>query len=1106
MLNSFVKGISKVFGNKADRDVKELYPIVDEINSHYVKLSSLSNDELRAKTAEFKQRVNDYLSDIDSQIATLKAEINAAELHEIQKKEDAYEQIDELEKQRDEKLEEILNEIHPEAFAVVKETARRFTENDEVIATATDYDRDLAATKENIIIQGADVKYKTKWMAAGVEVEWNMVHYDVQLIGGSVLHKGKIAEMATGEGKTLVSTLPAYLNALGQRGVHIVTVNDYLARRDCEWNAPIFQFHGLKVDCIDYYPSHSEERRNAYKADITFGTNNEFGFDYLRDNMAHSPEDQVQLKHHFAMIDEVDSVLIDDARTPLIISGPVPKGDQHEFNDLKPRIQRLVDAQKRYLATALTDAKKLIAEGKTSEKEGGLLLYRCYRGFPKNKPLIKFLGEQGNKAIMTKTENFYLQDQQKQMHIVDEELYFTIEEKNNQIELTDKGIELITADGEDESFFILPDVGAAIADLEKLNLSEEEKLKRKDELMRDFSIKSERIHSINQLLKAYAMFEKDVEYIIQDGKIKIVDEQTGRVMEGRRYSDGLHQAIEAKENVKVEAATQTFATITLQNFFRMYHKLSGMTGTAETEAGEFWEIYKLDVVVIPTNKPIIRDDREDLVYKTVREKFNAVSEEVLRLQKEGRPILVGTTSVEVSELLSRMLSMKKIKHNVLNAKQHQREADIVAEAGQAGAVTIATNMAGRGTDIKLGKGVIDSGGLAIIGTERHESRRVDRQLRGRAGRQGDPGSSQFFVSLEDNLMRLFGSDRVTRIMDRFGYDEGEVIQHSMISKTIERSQKKVEQNNFGIRKRLLEYDDVMNKQRVVIYSRRKNALYGERLSVDINNALYDWIEDNVTLYKESSDFEGFNLETLRHLAFETELSEQQFLDTNTGELVQQIFDEALDAYARKTNAISTRALEVFKNIHRERGDDVKNILVPFSDGKKGINVSVNLQKALETNGAEITNAFERFVALAAIDDHWKEHLRELDDLKQTANNASYEQKDPLLIYKLESFNLFQTMINELNSEIISLLFKSNIPAQTSNDMREAKERKRADLSKMRTSRASEAIVDQRQTQSAQQSEPQEVKVPVKSEKKVGRNDPCPCGSGKKYKKCHGKDA
>lgn len=1105
MINSLVKGISKLFGSKADKDVQVIFPYVEKINKEYNKLQSLTNDQLRNKTQEFKNRINDYLSDIDSEIAGLKDEIKKASIHEIDKKEAAYDKIDALEKNRDEKLEEILDQLLPEAFAVVKETARRFTENDNLIATATEKDRDLAAEKEHIAIQGSDVIYNTTWDAAGQQVEWNMIHYDVQLIGGVVLHQGKIAEMATGEGKTLVSTLPAYLNALGQRGVHIVTVNDYLARRDCEWNAPIFQFHGLSVDCLDYYKPHTEERRQAYLADITYGTNNEFGFDYLRDNMAHSPSEQVQQKHHFAMIDEVDSVLIDDARTPLIISGPTPKGDIHEFNELKPKIQKLVDAQKRYLNTALTDSKKLIAEGKTSEKDAGLLLYRCYRGLPKNKPLIKYLGEQGIKAIMTRAENYYLQDQQKEMHVVDAELFFTVDEKNNQIELTDKGIDLISNNSDDKDFFVLPDVGSAIADLEKSSLSAEEKVKRKDELMRDFSVKSERIHSINQLLKAYAMFEKDVEYIIQDGKVKIVDEQTGRVMDGRRYSDGLHQAIEAKENVKVEAATQTFATITLQNFFRMYHKLSGMTGTAETEEGEFWEIYKLDVVVIPTNRPISRDDKEDLVYKTVREKFNAVAEEIIRLQNQGRPVLVGTTSVEISELLSRMLNMRKIKHNVLNAKQHQREADIVAEAGQPGSITIATNMAGRGTDIKLGNGVKEAGGLAIIGTERHDSRRVDRQLRGRAGRQGDPGSSQFYVSLEDNLMRLFGSDRVSKVMDRFGYEEGEVIQHSLITKTIERSQKKVEQNNFGIRKRLLEYDDVMNKQRVVIYTRRKNALYGDRLSVDINNALYDWVEEHVTSYKDAQDFEGFNLETLRHLAFETNLREEQFLNRKTDDLVQTIFEELLDAYDRKNKDIKERALIVFKNIYRERGNDVKNILVPFSDGRKSINVSVNLQKAIDTEGEEIVNAFERFVALASIDDHWKEHLRELDDLKQTANNASYEQKDPLLIYKLESFNLFQSMINTLNSEIVSLLLKGNIPIQGSDDMQEAKERKRADMTKMRTSRVAEALVSQNQAQSGNDNEPVEVATPVRNEVKVGRNDPCPCGSGKKYKKCHGQN-
>ena len=1105
MINSLVNGIQKLFGNKADKDVKGLEPFVGKINTEFNKLENLTNDELRGKTNSFKQQVNDYLSEIDIKIADLKSEIKNTTVHEIDKREDAYEQIDSLEEERDKKLEEILNQILPEAFAVVKETARRFTENDKIIASATEYDRDLAATKPHINIKNDEVVYNTTWDAAGQEVSWNMIHYDVQLIGGVVLHQGKIAEMQTGEGKTLVSTLPAYLNALGQRGVHIVTVNDYLARRDAEWNAPIFQFHGLKVDCLDYYRPHSPERKEAYLADITYGTNNEFGFDYLRDNMAHSPDEQVQQKHHFAMIDEVDSVLIDDARTPLIISGPTPKGDIHEFNELKPRIQKVVDAQKRYLNTALSDAKKLIKEGKTNEKEGGLLLYRNYRGFPKNKPLIKFLGEQGIKAIMTKAENYYLQDQQKEMHIVDEELYFTIDEKNNQVELTDKGIDLISENSGDKDFFILPDVGSSIAELEKSSLSDKQKQQKKDELMRDFSVKSERVHSINQLLKAYAMFEKDVEYIIQDGKVKIVDEQTGRVMDGRRYSDGLHQAIEAKENVKVEAATQTFATITLQNFFRMYHKLSGMTGTAETEAGELWEIYKLDVVVIPTNRPIARDDREDLVYKTVREKFNAVAEEIVSLQKEGRPVLVGTTSVEISELLSRMLNMRKIKHNVLNAKQHQREADIVAEAGQPGSVTLATNMAGRGTDIKLGKGVKEAGGLAIIGTERHDSRRVDRQLRGRAGRQGDPGSSQFFVSLEDNLMRLFGSDRVSKVMDRFGYEEGEVIQHSMISKTIERSQKKVEQNNFGIRKRLLEYDDVMNKQRVVIYTRRKNALYGDRLSLDINNALYDWVEENVNEFKDINDYHGFKSETLRHLAFDPQVDEEDFNETKPNILTQNIFDQLLNAYDRKNQSIKERALVVFNKINNERGEEVKNILVPFSDGKKSLNVSINLKKAIETNGDEIINAFERYVALASIDENWKDHLRELDDLKQSANNASIEQKDPLLIYKLESFNLFQVMISSLNAEITSILFKGDIATQDSGDVKEAKEIKRSDNRSLKTSRASEAIVNQNTGQD-NQDKPKETPVPVRAEQKVGRNDNCPCGSGKKYKKCHGKNS
>ncbi|MCB0734778.1 MAG: preprotein translocase subunit SecA [Flavobacteriales bacterium] len=1099
MINKIVKGITGVFGNKAQRDLKELQPYVGKINSFYDSYRSLSNDQLRAKTDEFVGRINDHLSDIDTAIADLRSKVNTSKASQIEERENWYKEIDELESQRDKELEVALNDLLPEAFAVVKETARRFTENDTVDVTATDYDRDLAATRPHINILGSSAVYDTTWEAAGATVVWNMIHYDVQLIGGVVLHKGKIAEMATGEGKTLVSTLPAYLNALGKRGVHVVTVNDYLARRDCEWNAPIFQFHGLKVDCIDYYRPNSEDRRRAYKADITYGTNNEFGFDYLRDNMAHSPEDLVQGKHHYAMIDEVDSVLIDDARTPLIISGPIPKGDQHEFADLKPRIQRLVEAQKRTLTASLQEAKKLIAEGK--DKEGGLHLFRAHRGLPKSKPLIKFLGEQGVKALMLKTENYYLQDQQKEMHVVDEELYFTIDEKNNQVELTDKGIELITSSGEDKNFFIIPDVGSLMADLEKANLSPEETRSRKDEVMRDFSVKSERIHSVNQLLKAYTLFERDVEYIVQDNKVKIVDEQTGRVMDGRRYSDGLHQAIEAKENVKVEAATQTFATITLQNYFRMYHKLSGMTGTAETEAGEFWEIYELDVTVIPTNKPIIRDDKEDLVYKTKRAKYNAVIEEILRLQEQGRPVLVGTTSVEVSETLSRMLNLRKLKHNVLNAKHHQREAEIVAEAGLQGAVTIATNMAGRGTDIKLKPEVIQAGGLAILGTERHDSRRVDRQLRGRAGRQGDPGSSQFFVSLEDDLMRLFNSDRVVKIMDTLGYDESEVIQHSSITKTIERSQKKVEQNNFGIRKRLLEYDDVMNKQRVVVYSRRRHALHGDRLSVDINNALYDWVDEKVAQFQDVSDFDGFKLECLRILAYEPSISEEDFLNTG-GNVTQLVFDELQEHYQQKSQFIIDQATPVLKNIHRERGENVRNVLVPFTDGTKAISVPVSLEKAIEDESFELINAFERLMALAVIDDNWKEHLRELDDLKQAANNASLEQKDPLLIYKLESFNLFKDMVAKMNEETLSLLFRSYIQNQDPDQVKEARQVQRQEP-KLTASRSD--VGGGPQEQQAQSAGPRERTQPLRTEKKVGRNDPCPCGSGKKYKKCHGAD-
>ncbi|MFT5725543.1 MAG: preprotein translocase subunit SecA [Bacteroidia bacterium] len=1095
MLGNIVKGISGMFGSKAGRDFKELQPYVDQINAFYQEYTSLSSDALRSKTDEFKARIAAHLAPIDDEIVSLRSQIEAASFDMVNEKETWYNQIDKLEETRNKELEVVLEQILPEAFAVIKETAHRFTEQDVVIVTPNDFDRDLAASRPHIEIKGSDVLYHTKWQAAGAEVNWNMVHYDVQLIGGVVLHQGRIAEMATGEGKTLVSTLPAYLNAISGKGVHIVTVNDYLSRRDCEWNAPIFQFHGLTVDCLDYHRPNSDERKQAYLADITYGTNNEFGFDYLRDNMAHDVSDLVQRKHHYAMIDEVDSVLIDDARTPLIISGAIPKGDEHEFAELKPRIQRLVEAQKKQISQALLEAKRLIADKK--DKEGGFHLFQAHRGLPKSKPLIKYLGETGTKALMMKTENYHLADNQKEMPKVDEELFFTIDEKNNQVELTDKGIDLITSAGEDSSFFIIPDVGGEIADLEKTSLSDAEKAKRKDELMRDFSIKSERIHSVNQLLKAYTLFEKDVEYILQDNKVKIVDEQTGRVMDGRRYSDGLHQAIEAKENVKVEDATQTFATITLQNYFRMYHKLSGMTGTAETEAGEFWEIYKLDVTVVPTNKPIVRDDREDLIYKTKREKYNAVIDEILVLQQQGRPVLVGTTSVEVSEILGKMLNMRKIKHNVLNAKQHQREAQVVAEAGYVGGVTIATNMAGRGTDIKLSQEVLDSGGLAILGTERHESRRVDRQLRGRAGRQGDPGSSQFFVSLEDDLMRLFNSDKVVKMMDRFGYEEGEVIQHSMLTKSIERNQKKVEQNHFGMRKRLLEYDDVMNKQREAVYSRRRHALFGERLSVDINNALYDWCDETVGIYQEQTDYEGFKLECLRVLATEPTIAEELFLAGKT-DVVQSVFDDVLSHYSQKNTFIKDAALPVLGGIKNNKGD-VKNVYVPFTDGIKSLRVVVDLDKTIESNGDYLIDSFERMTALSIIDEHWKEHLRELDDLKQAANNASLEQKDPLLIYKLESFNLFKSMVSTLNTEMLALLFRGFIENQDPGQMNEAQQSKRPADEGLRTSRPQEIG----QSASAPQQVTKENSQPVRVEKKVGRNEPCPCGSGKKYKKCHG---
>jgi preprotein translocase subunit SecA len=1093
--------LAKIFGSKSERDIKAIQPLVVKINEEYAKLSSISNDDLRAKTIEFKGRISAFLTDIDGKISALKADAESNDL-DLHQKTAIYDQVDALGKDRDTELEKVLLEILPEAFAVVKETSRRLSENEFLEVTATQHDRDYAARKSNVKIVGDKAIWANRWDAAGTEVVWNMVHYDVQLIGGIVLHSGKIAEMATGEGKTLVSTLPAYLNALADQGVHIVTVNDYLARRDSEWNGPLFEFHGISVDCIDKHEPNSEERRKAYAAGITYGTNNEFGFDYLRDNMSQTPDQLVQRKQHFAMVDEVDSVLIDDARTPLIISGPIPHGDQHEFYELKPRIERLVNAQKAYVSQALNEAKKLINAGNsgTEEGEGGLALLRAYRGLPKNKALIKFLSESGVRGLLLKTENYYMADQSKNMPKVDSELYFYIDEKNNQVELTEKGIELITQSGEDPTFFVLPDVGTEVAELEKSDLPLDEKVATKDALMRDYSVKAERIHSVNQLLKAYTLFEIDVEYIIDEGKIKIVDEQTGRIMDGRRYSDGLHQAIEAKENVKVEDATQTYATVTLQNYFRMYHKLCGMTGTATTEAGEFWSIYKLDVVEIPTNRNISRKDEQDYVYRTVREKYNAVADEIVKLTQAGRPVLVGTTSVEISELLSRMLKLRGIKHNVLNAKMHQREADIVAEAGQAGTVTIATNMAGRGTDIKLGAGVKEAGGLAIVGTERHESRRVDRQLRGRAGRQGDPGSSQFFVSLEDNLMRLFGSERISGIMVRMGIEDGEVIQHSMITKSIERAQKKVEENNFGIRKRLLEYDDVMNSQRTVIYAKRKNALFGERLDVDMNNMVYDVAEDIVTEYKEEANYDGFKLEVIKNFSLDTAITEKEFASTNIAQLTEKLFEEAETFYARKSEAVIQQSLPVLTQVYEERGEHIEQIVVPFTDGIRGIQVAVDLKKAIDNQGREVVRSFEKTIVLALIDDSWKEHLREMDDLKQSVQNAVYEQKDPLVIYKMEAFNLFKNMLNAVNKEVVSFLYKGGIPVQQeAEDLREAPapvKQPKLQTTKQEFGREEPGI----EFGDTREAVPQQ---PVRKEATVGRNEPCPCGSGKKYKNCHG---
>lgn len=1094
MLNFF----KKLFGDKSTRDLKAIQPLLQETIKAYESVSKLSVDELRAKTLEFKNKIREAVAQEEEEISGLKRQLEEQFDLEASEKEKIYNQIDKLEKQQYEKTEATLSALLPEAFAVMKASAALFKNQEQIESKATELDRLLATTHDFVNIKDDKAIYNTSWMAGGNMIRWDMVHYDVQFIGGIVLHQGKISEMATGEGKTLVATLPVYLNALAGKGVHVVTVNDYLAKRDSEWMGVMYNFLGLTVDCIDKHEPNSAARRKAYLADITYGTNNEFGFDYLRDNMTGNPDELVQRKHHYAIVDEVDSVLIDDARTPLIISGPTPKGDHQEFDVLKPDVTKLYNAQKTLVSSILAEAKKLLQGAKpTDEKRGGELLFRAYRGLPKNNALIKFLSEEGMRSLMQKTESFYLQEQAKNMHLIDDELFFVIDEKHNSVELTEKGIDLLSASYNEPGFFILPDVGAEIAEIERQQLAEQEMLQQKGDLIRNFSVKSERLHTVHQLLKAYTLFEKDVEYVIIENKIKIVDEQTGRIMEGRRYSDGLHQAIEAKENVKVEAATQTYATITLQNYFRMYRKLAGMTGTAETEAGEFWDIYKLDVVVIPTNKPIARKDVEDVVYKTKREKFNAVIDEITALVEARRPVLVGTTSVETSELLSRMLQRKGIEHNVLNAKLHQREAQIVKEAGQAGVVTIATNMAGRGTDIKLGPGVKEAGGLAIIGTERHESRRVDRQLRGRSGRQGDPGSSQFFVSLEDDLMRMFGSGRIAGLMDRLGLKEGEMIQHSMITKSIERAQRKVEENNFGTRKRLLEYDDVMNAQREVIYKKRHHALFGERLSVDISNMVFDLGEALITEYQQQRDFEGLRMAVLRNMGIEPPFNEEEFFDSKAESLNESLFAKASQAYKEKTRRIGDKTMPVIKDVF-ERQKQYENIAIPITDGNKGMQVIVNLQRAVDNGSREVALSIEKSISLALIDESWKEHLRELDDLKQSVQNATYEQKDPLLIYKFESFQLFKTMINRINREVISFLMRADIPIQDSSNVREAQRTKGIDRSKMKEERSD--LLSQAHSNTQQK----EVTQPVIAEKKVGRNEPCPCGSGKKYKNCHGK--
>jgi preprotein translocase subunit SecA len=1090
--------LTKLFGTKADRDMKELQPLLKKTLATYETIKDLPIDELRHKTEEFREKIR---------MATQKEEDQAAELRRyleenydipVEEKESKYKEIEKLEDKIYATTQDILNDILPEAFSVMKETARRFKDNETITVTATQHDRDLAAKRECVTIEGDKAIYQNQWMAGGNMIQWDMCHYDVQLIGGMVLHQGKIAEMATGEGKTLVATLPVYLNALPGKGVHVVTVNDYLAKRDSEWMGLLYEFLGLTVDCIDKYEPNSDDRRRAYNADITYGTNNEFGFDYLRDNMARNIGELVQRPHNYAIVDEVDSVLIDDARTPLIISGPTPKGDQQAFDQYKPIVQKLYEAQRVYVAQILTQAKKMLAENPDPkpQDESAMLLLRAHRGLPKNKALIKFLSEPGMKQVLQRTESFFMQDQNRNMHLIDDELYFVIEEKLNTVDIMDKGIDVISKDADEAKLFIMPDVGAQIADLEKENLTPAEKTARKEEIYNNYAIASDRIHTVHQLLKAYTMFDRDVEYVIIDNKVKIVDEQTGRIMEGRRYSDGLHQAIEAKENVKVEAATQTYATITLQNYFRMYKKLAGMTGTAETEAGEFWNIYKLDVVVIPTNKPVIREDANDLVYKTKREKYAAVVDEILRLHEAGRPVLVGTTSVEISELLSNILTRRHIQHNVLNAKLHKKEADIVAEAGREGTVTIATNMAGRGTDIKLTPEVREKGGLAIIGTERHDSRRVDRQLRGRAGRQGDPGSSQFFVSLEDDLMRLFGSDRIAKVMDSMGHQDGDVIQHSMISKSIERAQKKVEENNFGIRKRLLEYDDVMNKQRSTIYRKRRNALFGDRLAIDISQMIHDVCETLVADAWDAKDFEGFKMGMITTFGCESPFDENYFMQERQRVLVDKLFPVVYDHYKEKLQKVAEQAYPVIERVYLEHGDRFQNIAIPFTDGKKTINIVAPLKKCYETKGREVGLSFEKGITLAVIDNAWKEHLRAMDDLKESVQNASYEQKDPLLIYKLESFNLFDQLLVRISEEIVTFLNIGKLPIAEETDLKEA-QLPESDAKKLQTGR-------QELGRGRQMAPGKPANEPYRAEKKVGRNDPCPCGSGKKYKNCHGR--